>query len=141
LPNRRKLLTQYLLIHLALLLYGAFVLLWSLVSKRLGVDYFCLSHDLFGIYCPFCGGTRALSALLRFDLPSALAYNTAFVLTLPLLLFFDARALSLIFCDRVKGSLFPRPMGILVAVIFAVYFVVRNLLVFAFGVDFVGDFQ
>ncbi len=138
--ERKKLLSRYLLIHLAILLYGAMILLWSLLSRRFGVRYFCLSHDLFGIYCPFCGGTRALSALLRLDLLSALACNAAFVFTLPILLFFDVRAFYLILRDHGTDSLFPRPAGISIVVIFAVYFIVRNLLVFVFGIDLTGDF-
>ncbi|MFC5571102.1 DUF2752 domain-containing protein [Lysobacter yangpyeongensis] len=45
----------------------------------------CLFHDLTGLYCPGCGITRALHALVHFDLRRALAMNAFFVLCLPLL--------------------------------------------------------
>ncbi|WP_460711274.1 DUF2752 domain-containing protein [Lysobacter terrae] len=45
----------------------------------------CLFHDLTGWYCPGCGLTRALHALVHFDLQRALAMNAFFVLSLPLL--------------------------------------------------------
>ena len=35
----------------------------------------CLFHELAGIPCPACGGTRALLALLRFDPGAAFAWN------------------------------------------------------------------
>ncbi len=35
----------------------------------------CLFRALTGVPCPTCGGTRALLALVRFDVPSALAWN------------------------------------------------------------------
>ena len=139
--DRKKRLTRYLLIHFAVLLYGIFILLWSWSSRRLGVSYFCLSHDLLGIYCPFCGGTRALKALLLLDLPAAFGYNAAFVLTLPLLLFFDIRALVCILQNRLDKRLFPHWALITVVAVFTVFFLLRNLLAFAFGIDFAGDFR
>ena len=45
----------------------------------------CLFHDITGWYCPGCGLTRALHALVHFDPWRALAMNALFVLSLPLL--------------------------------------------------------
>lgn len=45
----------------------------------------CLFHDVTGWYCPGCGITRALHALVHFDLMRAFAMNAFFVLSLPLL--------------------------------------------------------
>jgi hypothetical protein len=45
----------------------------------------CLFHDLTGWYCPGCGLTRALHALVHFDPWRALAMNPLLVLSLPLL--------------------------------------------------------
>ena len=45
----------------------------------------CIFHDLTGWYCPGCGITRALHALVHFDLARALAMNAFLVLSLPLL--------------------------------------------------------
>ncbi|GAA0629105.1 hypothetical protein GCM10010174_56600 [Kutzneria viridogrisea] len=42
----------------------------------------CWYHALTGLDCPFCGGSRALGALLRLDLPAALGYNAFAVLVL-----------------------------------------------------------
>jgi hypothetical protein len=35
----------------------------------------CLVKSAFGLPCPACGGTRALAALLRLDIPAALHAN------------------------------------------------------------------
>jgi hypothetical protein len=35
----------------------------------------CAFHALTGVPCPTCGGTRALLALARLDVPAALAWN------------------------------------------------------------------
>lgn len=45
----------------------------------------CTFHVLTGLYCPACGSTRALYALVHADLPGALAMNPLLVLVLPLL--------------------------------------------------------
>ncbi|HEY1139848.1 MAG TPA: DUF2752 domain-containing protein [Lysobacter sp.] len=45
----------------------------------------CLFHDLTGWYCPGCGITRALHALVHFDLVRAFAMNALLVVCLPLL--------------------------------------------------------
>ncbi|MFC5576773.1 DUF2752 domain-containing protein [Lysobacter niabensis] len=45
----------------------------------------CVFHDLTGWDCPGCGITRALHALVHFDLWRALAMNAFLVLSLPLL--------------------------------------------------------
>jgi hypothetical protein len=45
----------------------------------------CLFHDVTGWYCPGCGITRALHALVHFDLAHAGAMNAMLVLSLPLL--------------------------------------------------------
>lgn len=45
----------------------------------------CLFRSLTGLYCPGCGLTRALHALVHFDLARAFAMNPLVVLSLPLL--------------------------------------------------------
>jgi hypothetical protein len=45
----------------------------------------CPIHQYFGIFCPGCGATRALAALLHGRFADALRLNTFFVLLLPVL--------------------------------------------------------
>jgi hypothetical protein len=45
----------------------------------------CPLHALTGLYCPGCGSTRALHALLQGDVPGALAMNPLLVVALPVL--------------------------------------------------------
>jgi hypothetical protein len=46
----------------------------------------CPIHQYFGIFCPGCGATRALAALLHGRFTDALRLNAIFVLLLPALL-------------------------------------------------------
>ena len=53
----------------------------------------CFLHDHLYLYCPACGGTRALAALLRLDVVSALRFNPFLVLVAVLAVAFDVWAL------------------------------------------------
>jgi hypothetical protein len=44
----------------------------------------CVFHQLTGLYCPGCGMTRALHALVHFDLLRAIRMNAFFTLSLPI---------------------------------------------------------
>lgn len=47
---------------------------------RLGTPVPCVFHRLTGLYCPGCGNTRAVLALLRGDLAGMLRWNLLFPL-------------------------------------------------------------
>lgn len=91
----------------------------------------CLFHVFTGLYCPGCGITRALHALVHFDLPRALAMNPLVVVALPLLALMALQAWT---PSRVLSSrlLSPRVERVLfngyawIAVLLA-YWVLRNL--------------
>ena len=52
--------------------------LWLIEAWRRGIG--CPLHALTGLPCPGCGATRATLALLRLDLPGALAFNPGAVI-------------------------------------------------------------
>ena len=45
----------------------------------------CPFHALTGLYCPGCGTTRALHALLHFDWPTAVTMNPLAAIAIPIL--------------------------------------------------------
>ena len=47
-------------------------------SVRQSLFFPCILHALTGFYCPSCGFTRSLHALVHFDLLKALQYNLLF---------------------------------------------------------------
>ena len=99
----------------------------------------CLLHDKLFLYCPLCGGTRAVDALLHFDFISALRYNAFVVLVLLLALSLDVWALLRL----LRGKKLPLPLAgwfwIVLAAVMIVYMVLRNYLMIAHGYDPCGD--
>lgn len=66
------------LFHIGLVFLAAAFLLWgiyALLLKGRLPQLPCLMYSLFGIYCPGCGGTRALKALLQGNFLTAIWYH------------------------------------------------------------------
>ncbi len=97
--------------------------LFTFCEER-GIPLFaCVLKERLGIYCPGCGGSRALLALLRFDLLSSLRYYPAML------------PLALLLSDLyVRYRAF---YGILAIVLLT--FLARNVLWLGFDIDVLGD--
>ena len=139
--NRRR---SFWIFHLSLLALIGFWLgcffLFSLLRANGFPVVTCPLHDLLHLYCPFCGGSRAILLLLRFDFPTAFRVNPAVLLSLPVVLFYYARALVAFFRGGVFSFRIPKGWTIALLSLFGVFFLVRNVLLLAFGFDPTGDF-
>ena len=134
---------HFSLIHLVLaaLFAGMLILrhLSQILDETMGFAIpTCLLHDALRLYCPFCGGTRAVSTLLTGNIVGALRANAAVVVTLPFLLHLDIRALVRIVRNKPVTPL-SRPAIIALITVFAAFFVLRNVLL-RFGINPTGDF-
>ena len=138
--NKRKGIRNFVLLNLGLLCVLAAFLLYALMLKRIKVPYvYCLMYSLFHLYCPFCGGTRAIFDILNLDILSAIKHNVFLIYLIIAFVFYDIRALSMILKGRKNAFSVPKWLWMLTVILFAVFFVVRNLLMIAFGIDTVGD--
>ena len=94
----------------------------------------CISYECFGLFCPGCGTTRAVDALLRGKPFLALQNNAPAVLLLPpvlLVLFLWAFPNSRA-CLKKVGSRIPKPAVWLLLLLLLLYTVLRNLPACAF---------
>ncbi len=95
----------------------------------------CVFQKTFGLYCPGCGGSRALNALLRFDFPESFIYYPPIILCALLILITDLQlAVFLIKKDKkyikINGKIF-----LIIPPAIILNFIIKNLLLF-FGIRF-----
>ena len=139
--NRRR---SFWIFHLVTIALVCVWLGYFLLCTRLrAAGYFvvtCPLHDLLRIYCPLCGGSRAILSLLRFDLATAFRSNPAVLLSLPVVLFYYVRALVVFARGGAFSFRIPRGWTIAILSVFAAFFILRNVLLLAFGFDPTGDF-
>lgn len=70
------------------------LLFWLIPTARIeSGPTFCLIKRVFGVPCPGCGMTRALSCAVHGQPRRAIAYNNRVVIVLPLLIWAWARGL------------------------------------------------
>lgn len=117
-----------------IILLGA-VFLW--LSKRLPPEFEgCVFRAAFGLYCPGCGGTRAIWALFRGNIPQALYYHFPAVYGVALyVVYFVSQTLMRISRGRIPGMRF-RPVYLYVMLgMIVVNFIAKNVMLTVFHVS------
>ena len=77
--DKKRLVKVIFIVVLLVLL--AFV--YRLIAMEYGFIVPCLFHEITGFYCPGCGITRMLFAILRLDFYQAFRYNALLFVALP----------------------------------------------------------
>ena len=126
----------HLLAVLAVALLPFYRYLMSVLPQRL---LGCALHDYLFLYCPLCGGTRALEALMRLDVAGAFAWNAYVTLAVFAALVADAIAWVRYARGRAPLLRIPSWGWIVLAASLAGYFVLRNYLMIVHGIDPTGD--
>ena len=101
----------------------------------------CQFKNRFGLYCPGCGGSRALIALLKFDfLESFILFPALLIAVLILLSLYIRVFISFIKNDEKYVRGFRLNLLIIIPIVMIFYFFLRNFLLLAFEIDLIGDF-
>ena len=130
---------RFLALHGVALLGALFMPLYIKVANWLGgVFGGCILHRFF-IYCPLCGGTRAIAALTRFRFLEAWNYNALVVLLSVVVLGLDVWAWIRYLQKKEPLIILPRWSWITACVLLVTYFILRNVLMIFFGIDPTGD--
>jgi hypothetical protein len=86
----------------------------------------CPLHAMTGLWCPFCGGLRAIYELTRLNITSAVRDNIVVVIGLPIFALLWLEGIIRARAGRPRRIL-PRPLVITIIVALAVFSIVRNL--------------
>lgn len=115
------------------------ILMWLIPLVILVLYYFanriwhfafpCILHELTNLYCPTCGITRLLFALLKGDIKSAFGYNQLLFILLPLLFIYLVVLSYLWLNDKINTKFInlSKKLIILVTILLVVFGVIRNL--------------
>ncbi len=133
----KKWVHRLLFFNLCLLVFAAGVALYMILLDRYHAPFVCSFAKSTHLYCPGCGFTRAVRALLSFDILASLAAHPLAAGAIGVILYYEVAFLC---AARGRGCVRAWP-----AVAFAVallgFFLLRNLLLVLFSVDFLGDFR
>ena len=110
-----------------------------LASRILAGRGGCFLHDWLSIYCPFCGGTRAVSSLLHLNVLQAFRLNAFVVLLIALAIALDIWAFVRLCRGREKLLGLPSWSWLVVLVLAILFAILRNYLMIAHGIDPTGD--
>lgn len=101
----------------------------------------CMVHDVLHIYCPGCGGTRALFAMLKGQFLKSLYYNPSILTGTLLVLYYEIGVIITLLKKNGKSYFYRNGIFVYLYVVFIVVFtIVRNYRLIAFGIDPLGDF-
>ena len=138
-----KLLKRDLVISNVVAGSAAMVVFVLMLLQRHGIvrNIPCAVHDIFHVYCPGCGGTRALFALLRGQILRSMYYNPALLLGILLIGYYEISVLLTLI--KKNGKCYYDRKGWLVygyVAMLLLFALVRDVLLVYFGIDMIGDF-
>ena len=106
----------------------AALVLYRFPPQRYGFYPACPAYRYLHLFCPGCGSTRALSALLHGSFALAVHYNPLFVALLPLLFAFAAIAYwRAVARNEMSWPRIPTSVIMVLLAIMGVFSIVRNL--------------
>ncbi len=134
---KKKRLEYFILVHIIIALSVLCFFLGTNLLSALDLAS-CSFYETTHLYCPGCGGTRAVSSLLKFDIISSLKYNAIVPIGFLLVLAYDIKILKSILKNDMSFFDNHKYMPVLIYVIFlAVYFILRNVFLIL-GIDFMA---
>lgn len=132
-------LTLIILCAGAVLLVGLCLLYFALAERFPFLSFRCVMSRVLHLYCPGCGGTRAVRAILAGDVIGSLRCHPVVIWGIAVCLMQFCRMLTaLVRRDPDRASL-PNWTWISVVVLLFAVFVVRNLLLVFWGYDVLGE--
>jgi hypothetical protein len=98
----------------------------------------CMLHNVTGYYCPGCGGTRAVDALLRGNLLLSLRYHPVVVYTLGgMLVYVASHTLNILSREKIPAMRFREEFFYVMIGVIALQWIIKNVIYFFTGVQII----
>lgn len=95
----------------------------------------CMFHEIAGFYCPGCGGTRAVRALLRGKIVDSFVYNPSVLYAAVMYIWFmGSQLLTRLTKGKIKGLKYRHIYLWIALVIIIVNCVIRNILLIKYDI-------
>ncbi|EKQ56029.1 MULTISPECIES: DUF2752 domain-containing protein [unclassified Clostridium] len=133
----------YLLSTIALFMGLLFIFLYHVLKFNFYIPSLpCVIHDYLHLYCPGCGGTRAVKALLNFDLVKSFLCNP-FVLYLVGIFLYYYIGSTVTLLTKFKVVVFHFRFWMIYGglALFIINCIIRNILAVYYGIDYLGDIK
>lgn len=130
----------FLLINLIVILLAAmsFVLMQIPVRQLPFGD--CAMKSLFHLYCPGCGGTRAVKCLFRGDILGCICFYPPIAYSVVLGIYYYIKYFAgLILGGRYKMQKLDLNVFLWLVAILLAFFIIRNILLVTCGIEYTND--
>ena len=109
------------------IIFSILGILYILIVLKYNTGIPCAFHKITGLYCPGCGGTRAVISLIKLDLYQAIRYNALIVCITPIAVMY-----SIIKFGMKKNIKIPNWIWIIILMVVLLFTILRNIPLFSF---------
>ena len=118
----------------------AIAILYAFLFKLFPEIFACKFKEIFHLYCPGCGGSRAVTRLLSFDFVDSFIAFPPLYFAIAAVAEVDIRLLAAIIKNEPRIISTYRPVLFIVfAAVLLLHFFIRNALLLICGIDPLGD--
>lgn len=116
-------------IIILLIIINILGIIYLYLNKNYGFYIPCIFRKITGLYCPGCGATRSIIALLKGNIKASFSYNPLFFLMLPFLIF-SIIYQCYIYIENKKDNIInkiPNTIWIIIIIILIIFGILRNI--------------
>lgn len=137
---RKKYTKNFLALNLSLIIASVIYALIFVFFFKGGERSFCFMKEHFNLYCPGCGGSRSLMALLSLDLLESFILFPPLIIAVIIILELDVRMIiSAVSRSPKYIESYNYKRFYILAFAIILNFFIRNILLCFFKIDYIGD--